>query len=120
MNRNELVERWRSEERQPFSGWDFAHLDGRMESDPTPWSYEARAAELMRGASSVLDMGTGGGERLLKMREHWPGKGAVTEDYPPTSRLPRSAWRPSGFGSPIRPWPARTGCPLPVASSTSS
>ena len=96
MNRNELVERWRSEERQPFSGWDFAHLDGRMESDPTPWSYEARAAELMRGASSVLDMGTGGGERLLKLREHWPGKVAVTEDYPPNVKIATERLAPLG------------------------
>jgi len=96
MDRDALVEAWQHEERQPFSGWDFAYLDGRMESDPAPWSYEARAAELMRGASSVLDMGTGGGERLLKLREHWPVKVAVTEGYPPNVKIARERLAPLG------------------------
>lgn len=74
MNRNELIENWQREEQQPFIGWDFSYLDGRMLEEQPPWSYSARAAELMRQASSVVDLGTGGGERLLKLREHWPGR----------------------------------------------
>ena len=61
MNLNELMEIWRREEQQPFSGWDFSHLDGRMIEEQAPWSYSLRAAELMRQASSVIDLGTGGG-----------------------------------------------------------
>ena len=30
MNRNQLLETWKQEEQQPFIGWDFSHLDGRM------------------------------------------------------------------------------------------
>ena len=87
MNQNELVESWKREEQWPFFGWDFSHLDGRMIEEQAPWSYSSRAAELMRQASSVLDLGTGGGERLLKLQEHWPKKVVATEDYPPNFKL---------------------------------
>lgn len=30
MNQEELIEIWRFEEQQPFIGWDFSHLEGRM------------------------------------------------------------------------------------------
>ncbi len=64
------VESWKRQELQPFSGWDFSYLSGRMLEEQPPWSYTSRAAALMRQASSVVDMGTGGGERLLELKEH--------------------------------------------------
>lgn len=96
LNRDQLVEIWRNEEQEPFAGWDFAHLDGRMVEEQPPWSYAARAAEVMRGASSVLDMGTGGGERLLALRDHWPRRVVVTEDYPPNVHLATERLAPLG------------------------
>ncbi len=84
---DEWIESWKREEREPFTGWDFSHLDGRMLEDQAPWSYSTRAAQLMKHASSLLDMGTGGGERLLKLKEDWPQKVVVTEDYPPNFKL---------------------------------
>jgi protein-L-isoaspartate O-methyltransferase len=95
-DREELIEAWRQEERAPFSGWDFSHLAGRMIEEQPPWSYAARAAELMDAASAVLDMGTGGGERLLALRDHWPEKVVVTEDYPPNVRLATERLAPLG------------------------
>jgi SAM-dependent methyltransferase len=89
LNRAELIETWKQEEQRPFAGWDFAYLKGRMIEERPPWDYMARAAELMRCAASVLDMGTGGGERLLSLREYWPAKVAVTEEYPPNVTLAR-------------------------------
>jgi SAM-dependent methyltransferase len=87
MNKNELIETWKREEQQPFSGWDFSYLDSRMIEEPTPWSFSSRAAELMRQASSVIDMDTGGGERFLQLKEYWPKKVVATEEYPPNFRL---------------------------------
>lgn len=84
---NELVESWKREEQEPFTGWDFSHLDNRMLEEQAPWSYSTRACDLMHQSSSLLDMGTGGGERLLKLKDHWPGKVVVTEDYPPNIKL---------------------------------
>jgi SAM-dependent methyltransferase len=96
MNLNELVETWKREEQYPFSGWDFSHLDGRMLEEQAPWSYSLRAAELMRQASSVIDMDTGGGERFLKLQEYWPRKVVATEEYPPNFKLATERLSPFG------------------------
>jgi SAM-dependent methyltransferase len=96
MNTDELIQAWEQEERQLFLGWDFSHLDGRMLEDEPPWSYPARAGELMQRASSVLDMGTGGGERILELLEHWPRKVVATEEYPPNLRLATARLAPFG------------------------
>jgi hypothetical protein len=92
----QLIDQWRDEKQRPFSGWDFSYLEGRMIEEQPPWSYSARAAELMRGASAVVDMGTGGGERFLKLRESWPKKVVVTEEYPPNFRLATARLAPLG------------------------
>ena len=91
-----LVEIWKHEEHQPFVGWDFSYLDGRMFEEKPPWSYPSRATTLMQQSSSVLDMGTGGGERLLALKEHWPKKVVVTEDYPPNFELATERLTPLG------------------------
>ena len=111
MNQNEQIERWKREEAQPFTGWDFSHLDGRMIEDQAPWSYSSRAAQLMRQSSSVLDLGTGGGERLLNLREYWPGRVVVTEDYPPNFKL--AVDRLSPFGVTVLDVPLTDDDPMP-------
>lgn len=87
LDRSELVETWLREERQPFVGWDFSYLDGRIKGEREPWSYLERAAELMRRSSSVIDLDTGGGEKLLSLRDHWPARVVATEDYAPNFEL---------------------------------
>lgn len=91
-----LIEGWKREERQPFIGWDFGHLDGRMIDQDPPWSYEERVRSMLPAANSVLDMGTGGGERLLEFRDIWPPRVAVTEGYAPNLRLARERLEPLG------------------------
>jgi SAM-dependent methyltransferase len=96
MKPDKLIETWRREEQQPFIGWDFSYLDGRMLEDQAPWSYSTRATELMCRSTSVIDMGTGGSERFLKLREHWPRKVVATEEYPPNYRLATERLSPFG------------------------
>ena len=96
MDTNKYIEAWKYEEQQPFSGWDFSYLDGRMLEEQAPWSYTTRAAELMHQSTSVIDLGTGGGERLLKLKEHWPAKVVATEEYPPNFKLASERLGPSG------------------------
>lgn len=112
-NRSQLIKSWRREEQQPFSGWDFSYLHGRMIEEQPPWSYSSRAAELMRRAASVVDLGTGGGERLLELREHWPGRVVVTEDYAPNVRLVQERLAPLGVR--VVDVPALADGPLPFA-----
>jgi SAM-dependent methyltransferase len=50
----------------------------------------------MRQSWSVLDLGTGGGERLLRLREYWPSKVVLTEDYPPNFKLATGRLTPFG------------------------
>ena len=96
MDRNELVQAWKREEERPFCGWDFSYVDGRMIEEPTPWSYLARAAQLMRHASSVVDLDTGGAERFLELREYWPDRVVATENYPPNLGLAADRLIPLG------------------------
>lgn len=96
MDMDTTVDFWRSEEAQPFIGWDFSYLDGRMIEEQPPWSYTERACALMADAGSLLDMDTGGGERLLGMRPHWPSKVVATEEYPPNFKLATDRLTPLG------------------------
>ena len=96
MSPDKLVDEWKREEEQPFSGWDFSWLDGRMLEEQAPWSYSSRAAELMRRCSSVIDMGTGGGERLLDLQEFWPEVVVATEEYAPNLKLATERLVPKG------------------------
>jgi SAM-dependent methyltransferase len=96
MNPNAPVETWKREEQQPFSGWDFSYLDGRMLEEQPPWSYLSRTAELMRHASSIIDMDAGGGERFLELQKSWPKKVVATEEYPPNFRLATERLSPLG------------------------
>jgi SAM-dependent methyltransferase len=92
----ELVKAWKVEEQQPFTGWDFSYLDGRMVEEQPPWSYLARARVLLQQSTAVLDMGTGGGERLLELRDDWPQKVVVTEDHAPNVKLAGERLGPLG------------------------
>ena len=96
MGLDELVATWKGEEEQPFSGWDFSYLDGRMLEGQAPWSYSSRAAELMRRCSSVIDLGTGDGERFLNLQEFWPKVVVATEEYAPNLKLATERLVPSG------------------------
>ena len=96
MDRSALLDAWQREERVPFAGWDFSHLRGRMVEDRHPWDYTARAAALLDRASAALDMDTGGGERLLALREHWPPRVVATEGYAPNIPLARERLAPQG------------------------
>jgi SAM-dependent methyltransferase len=96
MDRQTLAAVWLQEEQESFAGWDFSHLAGRLREEQPPWSYAEYAGQLMRQASSVLDLGTGGGERLLGLREHWPPRVAATEGYPPNLALATERLSPLG------------------------
>lgn len=96
MDLNQLINIWKQEAQQPFTGWDFSYLDHRMMEEEPPWSYLARAAELMRSVSSVIDLDTGGGERFLSLRDSWPRKVIATENYPPNFQLATERLTPLG------------------------
>jgi Methylase involved in ubiquinone/menaquinone biosynthesis len=45
-------------------GWDFSCLEGKMSADSPWWDFEADCRAALRKSVRVVDLGTGGGERL--------------------------------------------------------
>lgn len=82
---------------QTFSGWDFSYLSqtGRWQSEPLPWSYASTLWSYLRNASSLLDMGTGGGEFLSHLAP-FPPHTCATEGHPPNIPLARQRLEPLG------------------------
>ncbi|GLQ57130.1 class I SAM-dependent methyltransferase [Devosia nitrariae] len=91
-----LREAWLAEEREAFSGWDFSHIADRIVEDSPPWDYLGMAQALMPSSASMLDVDTGGGERLLDLRDHWPAKVVASEGYPPNVAVARERLTPFG------------------------
>jgi SAM-dependent methyltransferase len=79
----------------PFSGWDFSWLARHSSTEPAPWDYRARVADLARTAETMLDMGTGGGEVLSKLRALAP-RTVATEGWPPNVPVAGRRLRPLG------------------------
>jgi ubiquinone/menaquinone biosynthesis C-methylase UbiE len=96
LSQPELIAAWQVEEHQPFTGWDFSYLADRWIEESLPWSYPDMARELMESAQAVLDLGTGGGEKLLGFKDIFPPRVAATEGYLPNLRLARERLEPLG------------------------
>ena len=96
MDRDHLYALWTQAQQQPIAGWDFSHLDGRMESDPLPWDYRAIVLSRLKPDSRLLDMGTGGGKFLLGLG-HPHRLTSVTEGFAPNLALCRERLSPLGI-----------------------
>ncbi|MEO6511961.1 MAG: class I SAM-dependent methyltransferase [Nocardioides sp.] len=88
---------WRARYAEPTSGWDFSTVDAVVDGEP-PWSYDAMARRALAGAGSALDMGTGGGEVLLTLRDALPADTVATEGWPPNLPVAADALAPHGIG----------------------
>lgn len=82
-------------EAAPVGGWDFSWLDGRATEQRPSWGYARLAGERLAGASSGLDIGTGGGEVLAAMPA-LPPRMAATESWPPNVPVAARRLRPRG------------------------
>lgn len=102
-------------------GWDFSRLDGRLAADDPPWNFEADCRdELQRlGAFGVaVDLGTGGGERLLALIAQLPEPGELhaTEAWEPN--IPIATEALGAHGIPVHRYDAETGDRMPFADAT--
>jgi SAM-dependent methyltransferase len=89
---NELV---KEAERAAFSGWDFAWLRGRMSTEGESWDFGRLVRARLKNVSSLLDMGTGGGEFLSSLAP-LPPRTVATEGYPPNIEVARARLAPLG------------------------
>lgn len=78
-------------------GWSFAAVSavGRTDADPLPWSYGATVIPWLGSAVSLLDIGTGGGERLSDFRP-LPVDTHATEGWAPNIPVARARLEPLG------------------------
>ena len=100
-------------------GWDFSRLGGRLVTDEPDWEFDAMCVEAMSAAESVLDMGTGGGERLLVLLEQLGGASltvAATEGWTPNIAVAREALGPLGIE--VAEYDNENGVPMPFPSAT--
>ena len=78
-----------------FSGWDFSWLHGRwIEAEPS-WNYRQIVQSKVQGTSSLLDMGTGGGEFLASV-DGLPASTYATEGFAPNIPIARKRLAPLG------------------------
>ncbi|MFX1299754.1 MAG: class I SAM-dependent methyltransferase [Promethearchaeota archaeon] len=96
-SKDKLFKHLLKEANQPFSGWDFSYLSqtGRWQSEPLPWSYASILWPYLKDASSLLDMGTGGGEFLSHLAP-LPAHTYATEGHPPNFPLAQQRLEPLG------------------------
>ncbi len=80
----------------PFSGWDFSWLAGRSTAGDLPWSYQREVGRRAAVAATMLDMGTGGGERLSRLTTR-PARTVATEAWPPSVPVAAGRLRPLGI-----------------------
>ena len=90
-----------SEYNRPFSGWDLSYLKGRRVEGighKHQWDYTATVLATMKQAHSMLDMGTGGGERLASFaaQQPLPEHTYATEGYAPNVIVSRQRLSPFG------------------------
>src|SRR5439155_16468313 len=104
-------------ERQPFVGWDFRWLRGRLESQPLPWDYSASVVEHARSSPGLLDLGTGGGEWVAELASR-PPRRVATEAWGPNVAIASARLRPLGVDV-VQVAPARDNTGKPVEGAAS-
>jgi SAM-dependent methyltransferase len=110
---SDLLEWFREEEAHPFEGWDFSHISDRMQEHPPPWDYMRMVREVLARSQAMLDMGTGGGERLASLAP-FPPVAHATEGYPPNVGVARRRLEPLG----VTVSPVADDAHLPFADQT--
>ena len=91
-----LKEYWLSEEKKMFQGWDFSYISKRKSEEPLPWNYDEIVHQYLNTNSTLLDMGTGGGEHLLTLKHPYNNTFA-TEAYPPNFEFCKRTLTPLGI-----------------------
>lgn len=78
-----------------FVGWDWSAFEGRFVETPAPWDEREMVRARLEDAGSLLDLGTGGGERLSQF-VGLPTDTVATEGYEPNVPVARRRLAPLG------------------------
>ncbi len=91
----DLISQWKKEEQATFKGWDFSYLKGRYKRERPTWNYKEKAKKLIKEASALLDMGTGGGE-ILSSLGPFPKHVIAIEGWPLNVSIAEKKLKPLG------------------------
>lgn len=108
-----LLSIWRAAHEAPVTGWDFSEISGRYIEQQPPWSYSELAREVLTKAGSALDLGTGGGEVLLKLVDALPADTVATEGW--AANILVATQNLSSQGIPVVQYDAEADPSLPFA-----
>ncbi len=101
-------------------GWDFSVLEGRMEADDPPWDFEADCLAALRTTRRAADLGTGGGERVLRLLDRLPEQErpalTATEGWGPN--VPVATENLAAVGVPVLAYDAESGDRLPFEDAS--
>lgn len=86
----------REAEDHPVSGWDFSWLGSRVSTASPRWNFRSLVLELSQQSSSLLDLGTGGGEWLSELSPR-PANTLATESWPANIPVAAARLRPLGI-----------------------
>ena len=89
------LKKWQDEEKALFKGWDFSYLDGRMTVDKPLWDYIEIARSYVKNSRSLLDMGTGGGEKFSQVAP-FPDHTVAIEGWEPNVPVAKEKLEPLG------------------------
>ncbi|MDN5766619.1 MAG: class I SAM-dependent methyltransferase [Humibacillus sp.] len=119
---DDLVGAWIDAFASTSTGWDFSSLSGAMAEPDPPWSFDRLSVDALAGADSALDMGTGGGEQLIRLVEALRSRGlacpalVATEGWPPN--VPVATTNLAPYGIPVRVYDADTGERMPLGDES--
>ncbi|MCH1867690.1 class I SAM-dependent methyltransferase [Nocardioides sp. CFH 31398] len=116
MSDDDLLAAWRAAWGGESRGWDFSDLAGRVGTASPPWSYDDLAREALRASRTAVDLGTGGGEWLLGVRDAWPAELHATEGWAPNVPVATAALAP--YGVTVRTYDGEAGDPLPYGDAS--
>ncbi|WP_083283650.1 class I SAM-dependent methyltransferase [Humibacillus sp. DSM 29435] len=123
MNRpDDLVGTWIEAFASTSTGWDFSSLSGAMDEPEPPWSFDRLSVDALAGDDSALDMGTGGGEQLIRLVEALRSRGlrcpalVATEGWPPN--VPVATANLAPYGIPVQVYDADTGERMPFCDES--
>ena len=77
-----------------FTGWSFPDLRVDDIEPGPPWDYEAIVREHAARATSMIDLGTGGGEFYSTVVEGFAGRAVATEEYHVNAPIARNRLAP--------------------------
>ncbi len=95
---NKPFEHYLTESEKTFEGWDFSYItsNGRMKDSPISWDYTDLIQKAIKNSTSLLDMGTGGGEYLSSLSD-LPSFTCATEGYEPNVQIAKNRLEPLGI-----------------------